>query len=176
MKIAKVRSLVLLILLFFALALIAYVGRGLFMQRPPKIEPKSTPKLSLPDLADVPVAPQSDVSVISEPDFAYPVLEKRVGVEFLGGSHSRKLLIRNLDAYKSFCLHEILREAHVDFALDKQARGTTIIVYLPRTSSKALLDELHYYKIPYRFDWSQLKEIHANCHLWSHPPQGHHFT
>ncbi|WP_233708135.1 hypothetical protein [Helicobacter bizzozeronii] len=152
MKIAKVRSLVLLILLFFALALIAYVGRGLFMQRPPKIEPKSAPKLPLPNLADTPVAPQSDTPIISEPDFAYPVLEKRVGIEFLGGSHSQKLLIRNLDAYKSFCLHEVLKQAHVDFALDKQAHGTTIIVYLPRTPHKALLDELRYYQIPYRFD------------------------
>lgn len=162
MKIAKVRSFVLLALLLVALGVIAYLWHQLRTQHPHKMETAETGGLSkqarqvslpTPKTPKSVATPQpSSPPAALAPDFIYPVIEKRVSIEFLGSTPSRKLLIRNLDAYKLFCLNEILREAHVDFALDKHAHMTTIIVYLPRTSPKRFLEELSYYQIPYQFD------------------------
>ncbi|WP_104695508.1 hypothetical protein [Helicobacter salomonis] len=86
-------------------------------------------------------------------DFDYPVLERRVTLEFRDRAQVQKLFIRNLDAYKFFCLHEILKEKHIDFATDKKGHTTTLIIYLPNSPMRqAFLDDLRYYQIPYQLN------------------------
>ncbi|WP_163499097.1 hypothetical protein [Helicobacter suis] len=84
-------------------------------------------------------------------DFSYPVIERKLAIEFLDSVPRRKLLVKNLDAYKLFCLHEILKAKHIDFAMDQKGKKTTLIIYLPSTAQQ-FLDDLKYYQIPYEFD------------------------
>ncbi|WP_163564987.1 hypothetical protein [Helicobacter suis] len=84
-------------------------------------------------------------------DFSYPVVERKLAVEFLDNVPRRKLLVRNLDTYKLFCLHEILKVKHIDFATDEKDKKITLIIYLPNTA-KQFLDDLKYYQIPYELD------------------------
>ncbi|GMB95906.1 hypothetical protein [Helicobacter sp. NHP22-001] len=83
--------------------------------------------------------------------FLYPSLEKKVDIEFLESTPTRKILVKNLDSYKLFCLREILKTEHIDFALDKKKARTTLIIYLPNATTQFLKD-LKYYQIPYQLD------------------------
>ncbi|WP_162982637.1 hypothetical protein [Helicobacter vulpis] len=91
--------------------------------------------------------------ILESKDFDYPILERRVTLEFRERHQVQKLFVRNLDAYKFFCLHEILKEKRIDFATDKKGRTTTLIIYLPNSPVRqAFLDDLRYYQIPYQFN------------------------
>ncbi|BCZ17611.1 hypothetical protein NHP190003_08930 [Helicobacter sp. NHP19-003] len=83
--------------------------------------------------------------------FLYPSLEKKVGIEFLENTPTRKILVKNLDNYKLFCLQEILKTERIDFAMDRKKTGTTLIIYLPNATEQ-FLEDLKYYQIPYQLD------------------------
>ncbi|WP_162982266.1 MULTISPECIES: hypothetical protein [Helicobacter] len=86
-------------------------------------------------------------------DFDYPILERQITLEFREHKQAQKLFVRNLDSYKFFCLHEILKEKRIDFATDKKGRTTTLIIYLPNSPLRqAFLDDLRYYQIPYQLN------------------------
>ncbi|BEG56850.1 Periplasmic protein [Helicobacter sp. NHP21005] len=85
------------------------------------------------------------------PPYLYPSLQKKVGIEFFDSTPTRKILVKNLDSYKLFCLREILKTEHIDFALDKKKTGTTLIIYLPHATQQ-FLEDLKYYQIPYKLD------------------------
>ncbi|WP_104725747.1 hypothetical protein [Helicobacter felis] len=98
--------------------------------------------------------PSSQVGKLEEAaDFNYPTFQSRFTLEFRSHPPVQKLRVQNLDSYQLFCLNEILKTRHIDFATDTKGRATTLIIYLPRTPIRqAFLNDLSYYKIPYKLD------------------------
>ncbi|MFC3847490.1 hypothetical protein ACFOPX_02920 [Helicobacter baculiformis] len=159
MKKRHFRLAVFLVMVGAVLIVVADFGYKFYKGRS---KPASPPPLTFDDLSleldqpKPPNPPQPSIthsSTLESKDFDYPVLERRITLEFRERYQAQKLFVRNLDAYKFFCLHEILKEKRIDFATDKKGRTTTLIIYLPNSPVRqAFLDDLRYYQIPYQFN------------------------
>lgn len=61
-----------------------------------------------------------------------------------------KILIKNLDDYKFFSLHEILRQRHIEFSYYKDNDDLSLVVFMPNKDEREkMLNDFEYYKIEY---------------------------
>ncbi|STQ85692.1 hypothetical protein LS73_005225 [Helicobacter muridarum] len=61
-----------------------------------------------------------------------------------------KIVVKNLDDYKFFCLNEILRQKRVDFSYFKNENSLHLLLFIPdETKRKLLLKDFEYYDIEY---------------------------
>lgn len=61
-----------------------------------------------------------------------------------------KVLIKNLDDYKFFCLNEILRQKHIDFSYFKHKNTLDLLLFMPdEKQRKTILNDFKYYGIEY---------------------------
>lgn len=61
-----------------------------------------------------------------------------------------KIVVKNLDDYKFFCLNEILRQKHVDFSYFKNNDSLHLLLFIPdEAKRKLLLKDFEYYGIEY---------------------------
>ncbi|GLH57271.1 hypothetical protein [Helicobacter ailurogastricus] len=164
MEIAKFRVFVLWLVVAVALVVAAFLGYKMYSAHHPTAHKEHADQDHLAPLkaashAESAPAQIDQVSLPAShlgtqhktPSFIYPSIEKKIDIEFLDNAQTRKLLVKNLDSYKLFCLHEVLKAEHIEFALDKKKTHTTLIIYLPH-ATKRFLEDLKYYQIPYQLD------------------------
>ncbi|GAB0172378.1 hypothetical protein [Helicobacter trogontum] len=61
-----------------------------------------------------------------------------------------KVLVKNLDDYKFFCLNEILRQKHIDFSYFKHKDTLDLLLFMPdETQREMILSDFKYYGIEY---------------------------
>lgn len=61
-----------------------------------------------------------------------------------------KVLVKNLDDYKFFCLNEILRQKHIDFSYFRHKNTLDLLIFMPNKKQRdAILNDFNYYGIEY---------------------------
>ncbi len=61
-----------------------------------------------------------------------------------------KVVVKNLDDYKFFCLNEILRQKHIDFSYFKHNDSLDLLLFMPNESQRdIILQDFKYYGIEY---------------------------
>ncbi len=61
-----------------------------------------------------------------------------------------KVVIKNLDDYKFFCLNEILRQKHIDFSYFKNNNSLDLLLFVPDEKIRDIvLQDFRYYGIEY---------------------------
>lgn len=61
-----------------------------------------------------------------------------------------KVVIKNLDDYKFFCLNEILRQKHIDFSYFKHHNTLDLLLFMPDEKQREIiLKDFTYYGIEY---------------------------
>lgn len=89
----------------------------------------------------------------SQKNYTYPATEIKVNVDFKSlaeRSESTKLVIKDLDDYKFFCLNEVLKEENVEYAYEQAGNLANIIIYLPEgLKRKQIIQDLRHYEIEY---------------------------
>ena len=61
-----------------------------------------------------------------------------------------KVLVKNLDDYKFFCLNEILRQKHIDFSYFKHKDTLDLLLFMPDEKQREMiLNDFKYYGIEY---------------------------
>lgn len=61
-----------------------------------------------------------------------------------------KVLVKNLDDYKFFCLNEILRQKHIDFSYFKHKDTLDLLLFMPNEAQREMiLNDFKYYGIEY---------------------------
>lgn len=61
-----------------------------------------------------------------------------------------KVLVKNLDDYKFFCLNEILRQKHIDFSYFKNQNSLDLLLFIPDENKRqSILKDFQYYGIEY---------------------------
>ncbi len=61
-----------------------------------------------------------------------------------------KVLVKNLDDYKFFCLNEILRQKHIDFSYFKHKNTLDLLLFMPNENQREMiLKDFAYYGIEY---------------------------
>ncbi|PAF47362.1 hypothetical protein BKH46_04585 [Helicobacter sp. 12S02634-8] len=87
-------------------------------------------------------------------NYSYPATELKIGLKFKDPhdkTTSNRLIIDHLDDYKFFCLNEVLKQEHIEFAYSQTKNATQIIIFLPEGARKnQILEDLKYYEIQYK--------------------------
>ncbi|BDQ27646.1 hypothetical protein HHE02_13690 [Helicobacter heilmannii] len=168
MRIAKFRALVLWFVVAVALGVAGFLGYRVYLSKHRKPHTAYEEySIHEPVRAHAPTLEQEQglkevfsqslheahpiAGAVAKPPFIYPAFERKMGIEFLESTPVRKVLVKNLDNYKLFCLQEILKTKHIDFALDRKKSRATLIIYLPNATTR-FLEDLKYYEIPYQLD------------------------
>lgn len=61
-----------------------------------------------------------------------------------------KVLVKNLDDYKFFCLNEILKQKHIDFSYFKHKNTLDLLLFMPDEKQREIiLNDFKYYGIEY---------------------------
>lgn len=140
----------LLLVAFFALT--TYVFLAYYYSAPKDIQVEHQPILS--QKKSIEKEESWLFSLLKSPkNYTYPATEIKVNVDFKSlteRSESTKLVIKDLDDYKFFCLNEVLKEEDVEYAYEQVGNLANIIIYLPEGSKrKQIIQDLSHYEIEY---------------------------
>lgn len=83
------------------------------------------------------------------PHYRYPTPEMFLSLDFSGSRHTDILQISNLDAYKFFCLKEILKSNNIKFTYKIVRQNAMLEIALDSAKKDRLLADLARYNIRY---------------------------
>ena len=87
-------------------------------------------------------------------DYQFPANVLDIDIEVKRAEDLRvdptRVLVKDLDDYKFFCLSEILRQRQVDFSYFKNQQSLDLLLFVPNEASRnELLKDFDYYEISY---------------------------